>query len=151
MPSGTHSVDLDVPISDIWSFVSDMNKWAPLVPGYMDHKILNDKQSTWSFKGDIGIMKKKIKLQIDIKEWVEPTLVTFDLTGLNENFSGNGYFEAKKMTESKTKMTGNLDITAKGIMGPMVNTVLKSFVPKTAEELTTAIANKIEEIEMIKK
>ena len=151
MPSGTYSKDLNLPIHSIWNFVSDMDKWAPLVPGYIDHEILNDKQSTWTFKGDIGIMQKTVKLQIDITEWKEPTLVTFDLTGLNENFSGNGYFEAESLSESTTKMTGNLDITAKGMMGPMINGILKSFVPKTAEDLTEAIANKIIEVEMVAK
>lgn len=148
MPSGTHSTDLDIPIEKVWEFVSDMNRWAPLVPGYIEHEILSDTQSTWTFKGDLGIMQKTVKLQIDITEWREPSLVTFDLTGLNENFAGNGYFKADAISDSKTEMHGNLDITAKGMMGPMINTILKSFVPKTAEELTKAIAEEITSIEL---
>ena len=148
MPSGTHTVELDLPIDKVWNFVSEMNNWAPLVPGYIEHKILSEKQSTWTFKGDIGIMQKTVKLQIDITEWREPSLVTFDLTGLNENFSGNGYFKAEELADSKTIMSGNLDITAKGVMGPMINAILKSFVPKTADELTKAIADEIMNIEL---
>lgn len=146
MPAGTHTIELDVGINQIWEFVSDMDKWAPLVPGYIEHEIINENQSTWTFKGDIGIMQKTVKLQIDITEWREPTLVTFDLTGLNENFGGDGYFEAEAIGDDKTKMTGHLDITAKGMMGPMINTILKNFVPKTAEELTEAVGNKINEV-----
>lgn len=148
MPSGTHTTELDLPIEKVWDFVSDMNRWAPLVPGYIEHEILSDKQSTWTFKGDIGIMQKTVKLQIDITEWREPTLVTFDLKGLNENFAGNGYFKAEVLSETQTVMHGNLDITAKGVMGPMVNAILKSFVPKTAEDLTKAIAEEITNIEL---
>lgn len=143
MPSGTHTTELDLPIEKIWEFVSDMNRWAPLVPGYIEHEILSDKQSTWTFKGDIGIMQKTVKLRIDIKEWVEPSLVTFDLTGVTENFSGDGYFKAVAISDNKTEMIGNLDITAKGMMGPMINAILKNFVPKTAEDLTKAIAEEI--------
>lgn len=150
MPSGTHTKELDISIERVWDFVKDMNKWAPLVPGYIEHEILNEKQSTWVFKGDIGIMQKTVKLKIDIKEWIEPTRVTFDLTGLNENFAGNGYFLAESKTSDQTSMTGNLDITAKGMMGPMINTILKNFVPKTAEELTEAIGNKIIETQAVK-
>lgn len=146
MPSGTHTVDLTIPIEKVWDFVSEMNNWAPLVPGYIEHEIISEKQSTWTFKGDIGIMQKTVKLQVDITEWSKPSLVTFDLTGLNENFGGNGYFKAEAISETETRMNGNLDITAKGMMGPMINTILKSFVPKTAEELTDAIANKLNEI-----
>ncbi|MBY0121773.1 CoxG family protein [Bacillus sp. S/N-304-OC-R1] len=150
MPTGTHTKDLDVSIERIWDFVKDMDKWAPLVPGYIEHDILNERQSTWVFKGDIGIMQKTVKLKIDITEWIEPTRVTFKLSGLNENFSGNGYFEAESLPDHTTKMIGNLDITAGGMMGPMINAILKSFVPKTAEELTEAIGNKIIEIETVK-
>ncbi len=150
MPNGIHTIELPVAIDKIWNFVSDMNKWAPLVPGYIEHEILSDRQSTWAFKGDLGFMKKTVKLKIDIKEWIEPTKVTFDLTGLSDNFGGNGYFEAETVNDNTTKMTGCLDITAKGAMGPMVNTILKTFVPKTAQELSEAIANRIEEIENVK-
>lgn len=143
MPSGTHEVVLDLSIDKIWDFVSEMDKWAPLVPGYIEHEIINDKQSTWTFKGDIGIMQKTVKLQVDIKDWIEPTTVTFDLTGLNENFAGNGYFEAEALSDNQTKMTGNLDITAKGMMGPMINAILKNFVPDTAKDLTDRIAEEI--------
>lgn len=148
MPSGTHVIKLDVPIEKVWNFVSDMNRWAPLVPGYIEHEILSDTQSTWTFKGDIGIMQKTVKLQIDITEWKEPSLVTFNLSGINENFAGNGYFNAEAISNSETEMHGNLDITAKGVMGPMINAILKSFVPKTAEDLTKAIAEEITSIEL---
>lgn len=151
MPSGTHAKELDSSIDKIWEFVSDMNKWAPLVPGYIEHEIISEKQSTWTFKGDVGIMQKIIKLQIDITMWEEPTRVTFDLKGLNENFEGSGYFEGRSLSDTTTKMTGHLDITAKGMMGPMINQILKSFVPKTAKELTEAIANQIMGLETVPK
>ncbi|MEW9701815.1 CoxG family protein [Paenibacillus sp. SI8] len=150
MPNGTHTLELPVSIQNIWGFVSDMDKWAPLVPGYIEHEILNDRQSTWSFKGDLGFMKKTVKLKIDITDWIEPTKVTFDLKGISDNFTGGGYFEAEAIDDTHTRMTGHLDITAKGAMGPMINTILKSFVPKTAEELTQAISSKIIEIETVK-
>ncbi|MCG3088976.1 CoxG family protein [Sporosarcina cyprini] len=147
MPNGTHTVELQVPIENIWNFVSDMNNWAPLVPGYIEHEILSEKQSTWKFKGDLGFMKKTVKLQIDIQEWIEPSKVTFDLKGLSDNFTGGGYFEAERISDSATRMTGHLDITAGGMMGAMINTILKNFVPETAQQLTEAIAGKINEIE----
>ncbi|MFB9274811.1 hypothetical protein [Cohnella cellulosilytica] len=62
-------------------------------------------------------MKKTIKLRIDIREWIEPTKVTFDLTGFSDNFGGSGYFEAETAGGNTTTMTGCLDITAKGAMG----------------------------------
>jgi carbon monoxide dehydrogenase subunit G len=143
MPRGEHSIVIDLPIQEVWEFVSVMDKWAPLVPGYIQHQILSERQSTWEFTGDLGIMKKKIKMQVDVTEWKEPNKVTFNLTGLNDNFSGEGFFEAEMVDEFSTITTGCLDITQKGMLAAIVNPVLKSFVPETATELTEAIANEL--------
>jgi len=147
MPDGKHTVELPVTIGNIWAYVSDIDRWAPLVPGYIEHQIISDRQSTWSFKGDLGFMKKTVKMRIDITEWTEPTRVTFNLTGLSDNFAGNGFFEAEELGGARTRMTGYLNVEAKGPMGPMINQILKSFVPKTAEELTAAVAGKILEVQ----
>ena len=149
MPAGTHSVSLPLNINTIWEFVQDMNNWAPLVPGYIDHEIISDNESTWSFKGDLGFMKKTVKLKVDIREWNEPSEVIFDLTGMSDNFKGGGYFRATPVSENETIMEGNLDITAGGMMGAMINQILIKFVPQTTEELTEAIVAKIKEINNI--
>ena len=149
MPRGIHQLEVDIPIERVWSFVSDIDKWAPLVPGYMEHKVLNENQSTWKFKGDLGFVQKTVNLKIDITKWQKPTKITFHLTGLDENFTGKGFFEAQSLGKQMTKVTGSLDITAKGMMGPMINSVLKSFVPKTTKEFTESVAEKMVEIETV--
>ncbi|MEK3797277.1 SRPBCC family protein [Peribacillus sp. FSL H8-0477] len=140
MPTGLHSIKMALPIEEIWEFVSKVENWAPLVPGYINHTVLNENQVTWKFKGDLGLMKKKIELIVDIIEWKGPSKVTFDLTGLNEPFTGSGYFLAEAIDPRNTKMTGFLDITASGYKAPIANSLLKTFVPQMAEELAEAIA-----------
>lgn len=146
MPNGTHTVDVPLNINKIWDFVHDMNNWAPLVPGYITHEIINENESTWQFKGDLGFMKKTVKLKIDIREWNEPVSVIFDLKGTSDNFKGGGHFKATIIDDENTTMEGFLDITAGGAMGPMVNAILKNFVPKTAQELTDNIVAKLIEV-----
>jgi carbon monoxide dehydrogenase subunit G len=146
MPSGIHQVEVQLPIEEVWDFVKDMDNWAPLVPGYIQHQKLSEHRSTWDFKSDVGIMKKKISLLIDIHEWVEPSKVTFQLTGINEKFTGNGYFLAERVGQNYTKMTGYLDIVAEGALSSIVNNVLKSSIPKTAEEMAVAISDKLQEV-----
>ncbi|WP_157053990.1 MULTISPECIES: hypothetical protein [Paenibacillus] len=46
-------------------------------------------------------------------------------------------------------MTGYLDISGKGAMGFMMNGVMKTFVPKTVDELTQAVAGKLVEIHSV--
>ncbi|UZM98540.1 SRPBCC family protein [Lysinibacillus sp. MHQ-1] len=58
MATGTHTVEVPVGIEHVWDFVSDMEKWAKLVPGYNAHEMIDDKHSTWTFKGNVGVLKK---------------------------------------------------------------------------------------------
>lgn len=149
MASGLHQVEVNVPINQVWDFVKDMDNWAPLIPGYIQHRKFTNRQSTWDFYSHIGFVKKKISLMVTIKEWIEPTKVTFHLKGLNENFLGDGYFLAEAIDQNKTRMTVFLAITAGGAMGPLINKVLKSTLPKVTEEMAMAIATKLEELNKI--
>jgi carbon monoxide dehydrogenase subunit G len=150
MPEGKHDIIIDVPIEQVWDFVKDMDNWAPLLPGYISHEKLNEKQSNWTFKETVGVLKKKISLQVTIKEWIEPTRVTFDLKGINENLTGDGYFNAEILGQNQTKMTGYLEMTAEGALAPVMNAVMKSSLPKSGQELTEAIAKKLEQRKAIR-
>ncbi len=146
LPSGTYQVEVELPINKIWDFVKDMDNWAPLIPGYIQHRKITNRQSTWEFYSNIGFIKKKINLMATIEEWIEPTRVTFNLKGLNEELSGGGYFLAAVIAKNKTRITGFLEINAGGALGPLVNEVLKSYLPKVTEEMTIGISTKLEEL-----
>jgi carbon monoxide dehydrogenase subunit G len=141
MPSGLHQVLLELPIGVIWNFVKDMDNWAPLVPGYVNHEKINKRQSLWAFQGDTGIFKKKVSLLIDIKEWRAPTRVSFDLKG--QKYDGEGYFEARAININNTRLTGFLEVNAIGAMEAMKNSLLKTVIPKSVEEMALAISTKL--------
>ena len=145
MPSELQHLELDIPIEVIWDFIRDENNWAPLVPGYIQHQKINDRQISWEFKSDLGVMKKKIILIIDIKEWNEPSKVSFELRRKNEKYLGEGYFEAKALNKQRTRLTGFLDINATGPMGTLANTLFKKGVNLSDEEVAAAISSKLEE------
>lgn len=145
MPSEVQHVELNIPIEVIWDFIRDENNWAPLVPGYIQHEKMNERQISWEFKSDLVVMKKKVTLIIDIKEWNEPSKVSFELKRKNEKYIGEGYFEAKAINRNKTRVTGFLEINATGPMGTLANTLFKKAVQITDEEMTVAISSKLEE------
>ncbi|WP_456274615.1 CoxG family protein [Bacillus sp. AK031] len=146
MPSGLHKMQVEATVEELWKFVSVMDVWAPLVPGYIDHEIFNERESTWKFKTDLGLIKKKVHLKVDITDWQEPTKVTFNLTGLNERFNGHGYFQADTVVGDPSYMTGFLEINAEGPLAKMVNPLLNSILPEMTRELTEAVAYKVEGI-----
>lgn len=145
MASFHHEKKVNVSIEHLWQFVSDMNHWAPLVPGYIRHEILNEKSSIWVFKVDVGLMKKKIELQVDITRWQAPNKVTFNLTGINEKFKGNGFFSSVNSSKKEVVMTGFLEIVAEGMMAKMANAILETSLPEITTELTNAVAEKAEQ------
>lgn len=149
MSDGYHQLEVGTPIETVWSFISDVDMWAPLVPGYVEHKLLGDKQYMWKLKGNIGVIQKTIRLKIDITEWIIPTKISFDIIGLDEKFSGNGYFKARRISGQETQITGYLNISVTGMMRPMINLVLKTFIPKSIEQLLKKASTRIQEREVI--
>ncbi len=147
MYSHLHRIEVNAPISIVWQFVSSIDRWAPLVPGYIEHEILNERESMWKFKSEHGMMKKTIQLKVLITNWVEPNKVTFDLKNLNEKLNGNGYFEAIQISDNKTSMAGFIELIACGTWAKMVNPLLKTNIPIMIEELTKSVGHEIESIE----
>jgi carbon monoxide dehydrogenase subunit G len=145
MPSEMQQIELAIPITVIWDFIRDANNWAPLVPGYIQHEQMNDNIITWDFKSDLGIMKKKVTLVIDIKEWNEPNRVSFELRRTNEKYIGEGYFEAQALNKNKTRLTGFLEINASGAIGSLANSLFKNAIPISTDEVASAISLKLEE------
>ena len=143
---GKHSIELSMSIEEIWAYISDINAWASSVPGYVSHEIMNDKQSEWAIKGDMGILKKTANLQVEITEWTEPCVVAFQFKSISGDFSGSGRYEAEAIADNRTRITGFLEIKPEATSGPMAtmqNKILKKFVPKTTKEMTDAVAGQI--------
>jgi carbon monoxide dehydrogenase subunit G len=147
MCSHLHRIEVNAPIPIVWKFVSSIDRWAPLVPGYIEHEILNERESIWKFKSEHGMMKKMIQLKVVITNWVEPNKVTFDLKSLNEKLNGNGYFEAIQISNNKTSMAGFIELIACGTWAKMVNPLLKTNIPIIIEELTKSVGYEIESLE----
>lgn len=150
MPQALHQVELSLTNEITWDFLKDYNNWAPLVSGYIAHEVQSESQFTWIFLADLGFTKKTIKLQVDMTELNKPSDVKFQLKGLSDNFNGGGYFKVDAIDEAKTEMAANLDLSAGGMMGMMINSVLETFVPKMTKELVEAISAKLNKLHLVK-
>lgn len=146
MAAETHQLALALKQEEIWDFIQNMNNWAPLIPDYISHEMVSDNEVIWDFKADLGFMKKPVQLKIDIINREEPKKIQFDLVGISDNFKGGGHFIVKSTDEEISSLEGFLDISAGGMMGAMINPVLKTFVPKTVQELTDNIANELTKV-----
>lgn len=92
MPEVEYTTTMNLSREVIWDFVKDMNNWAPFVTGYQQHVVIDDADSDWTLKGDVGILSRQVRLRAHITEWVDLERVSFTLTGLNEKVDGGGVF-----------------------------------------------------------
>lgn len=90
MPEVEYATEMRMPVSRVWSFVSDMNNWAPFLTGYQKHEVVDETDSIWTLKGEVGILSRMVELRAHVTEWVEPQRVSFTLTGINEAVDGGG-------------------------------------------------------------
>jgi carbon monoxide dehydrogenase subunit G len=92
MPEVTYTKAITADADAIWAYVSEMSNWAPFIMGYKQHDEHDDKRSSWTVKGEIGVLARTVSFDVLITEWREPECVRFSLTGTTENFEGQGTF-----------------------------------------------------------
>jgi carbon monoxide dehydrogenase subunit G len=90
MPEVEYTTTMSLSRPVIWDFVKDMNNWAPFLTGYQTHEIIDETDSIWTLKGDVGILSRQVKLKAHITAWIDEERVEFTLTGLNEKVDGGG-------------------------------------------------------------
>jgi carbon monoxide dehydrogenase subunit G len=90
MPEVEYTTFVNLPPEKVWDFVKDMNNWAPFLTGYQKHEILNETDSVWTLKGDVGVLARTVELKAHITEWSGPERVSFTLAGVNELVDGGG-------------------------------------------------------------
>ena len=92
MPEVEYVTTVDAPLDRVWDFVQDMNRWGHLLVGFQSVEIIDDRQSIWTLKGDVGILTREVRMQVDITEWLPNERVSFTLTGITERLDGAGTF-----------------------------------------------------------
>jgi len=151
MATGMHQVKLNLSIDQVFHFIRDMDNWAPLIPGYKEHTMINNQESIWKIHGDLGVIERTVSLQVTITEWSEPSNIHFEISALQGACQGEGYFHAKSLTDSKTEMTGFLRMKVVGMKGAIVNPVLKTLLPKAGRDFTEAVAYKMQNARLVAK
>jgi carbon monoxide dehydrogenase subunit G len=87
-----------LPQSVVWDFVQDMDNWGRFVTGYQRHEKHDEKRSTWTLKGDVGVLSRTLTFRVEIVEWEGPDRVAFTLVGVNEPMQGEGTFTMETVT-----------------------------------------------------
>jgi len=107
MPECSHQLIVHAPLAQTWQFVREMDNWAPLLTGYQGHEKQDDATSVWTLQGDVGMLSRRVQLQVDITEWVDGERVEFTLKGLNEQVDGDGTFTITAAPDDENDESSN--------------------------------------------
>ena len=143
MAQASHSVTVPASQDKVWAFVSKIEKWATLVPGYKSHIQKDENTSLWTFEGNMKGITKKVEVEVTIVAFNEPNEIKFEFKGISDNFSGGGQFVAEA-EGTGTKMTGTVEAEAGGIAKVALNPMIKMVLPKITTRLTEKIARTIQ-------
>jgi len=144
MAIASHAVIISASVENVWEYVSHIENWAILVPAYKEHEQIDEQKSVWTFEGNIKGFKKVVKMELNITEFHEPSMIRFELKGLTENFTGSGKFTAEE-TAGQTTMTGTIEVNAGGLTGTVLTPVIKMVLPKVTTRLTEKIARQVKQ------
>ena len=142
MAIASHSVVISAPVEKVWKYVSQVENWATMVPAYKEHEQIDEQKSIWIFEGNFKGLKKTVKMELNITEFDEPSIIRFELKGLTDNFTGSGRFTAEE-TAGETTMTGTIEVNAGGLTGAVLTPVIKMVLPKVTTRLTEKMARQI--------
>jgi carbon monoxide dehydrogenase subunit G len=144
MPVVNHAVIVEAPLAGTWDFVRDMQNWAELLPGFEGMTVLSDADSEWKVRGDVGILTKLVTLNVHVNEWVDLSHVSFSVVCKEEPLRAEGSLTAKALDARRTTLDFDLDATAGGMLGPVVNALLKTVMPRMAGDFAGSIKREVE-------
>ncbi len=113
MPEVEYTTTMALSRELVWEFVKDMNNWAPMLTGYQTHEILDETDSVWTLKGDVGILSRVVKLRAHVTEWIDREKVSFTLTGLNEKVDGGGVLVMETLSPDAASAPAPVEVKKK--------------------------------------
>jgi carbon monoxide dehydrogenase subunit G len=146
LTSHTFKTVVKIPIETVWVFLNSMDDWKEVIPGYISHEIQSNQVSIWQIKSNLGMIKKKILFKAEVMDWVEYERISFRLTGISDKFNGQGYIQTIKLSNHKTSIAVNFELTAEGSLAKLIKPFMKNSIPELSEESKFELEQTIKKI-----
>lgn len=92
MIGGEHAVRVACSPERLWTFMEHFPNWASYVVGYQSLRVVDDKTSVWTLRGDVGILSREVEIEVVVTSWEPGRSAAFSLEGVTERLSGTGSF-----------------------------------------------------------
>jgi carbon monoxide dehydrogenase subunit G len=142
-------IDLEVPQSEAWEFLIDINKFSACLPGIEEVRQIDDKTCEGVLAATVGPMSGKFSFRSTILESRAPEQMVVQTEGTDSvtksTVNADMTVDLRKVAEAKTQMDYKADVKIKGrlaILGDMVlrataTLILQEFARRLRKELGT--------------
>jgi carbon monoxide dehydrogenase subunit G len=138
------TVLVDAPINGVWDYVSDMRRWAEMMPGMREYDIVDENDSRWTLKVGVGGLVRTVKVNVHVDQWDGPERVFFSYELVGDPVKGGGSYHAIAKGAGETEITLALRVEGGGPMAPMWEAMGRPLLPQLAKAFAGQLKVEIE-------
>ncbi|MCW1403261.1 SRPBCC family protein [Novosphingobium sp. MW5] len=140
----TQGTGIAAPISAVWDHVSDISRWAPLMPGMQSVEMIDADRSRWVLKVGVGGLVRTVKVEVTVDRWAGPDEVDFTYVLTSDPVKGSGTYRANTQGAGETAIELHVKVEGSGPMAPMWEAMGKPVLPQLAKAFAGALKGQIE-------
>lgn len=139
------SVTINAAIETVWDYVSNIERWASLMPGLQECGIIDAHNSRWTLKVGAGGMVRTVKVLVHIEAWDGPEQVRFSYRLEGDPVDGGGTYTATRKSAGETDITLAVRVCGQGPMAPMWEALGKPLLPRFVKAFAGQLKECIEQ------
>jgi carbon monoxide dehydrogenase subunit G len=141
------TVTIDRPIGEVWDHVSDIHRWASLMPGLQDCDVADENDSRWTLKVGAGGLVRTVRVLVRVDRWAGPEEVDFSYRLEGDPVQGGGTYRASAKGAGETEVALAVRVEGSGPMAPMWEAMGRPLLPQFAKAFAGQLKAQIEAAE----
>jgi len=138
------SIVINAAIEDVWGYVSEIHRWANLMPGCKSCTVISRDDSRWLLKIGVGGLVRTVNVLVHVDQWEGPQLVLFSYQCEGDPVVGGGAYSAKAKSARETDVAFKVRVQGSGSMAPMWEAMCKPLLPQLAKSFAKRLKDEIE-------
>jgi len=137
-------VTIAAPINAVWDFVSDIERWAALMPGMQACEVIDPDHSRWVLKVGVGGLVRTVKVNVAVASWDGPGAVDFSYALEGDPVRGGGTYRALATSPDATAVILQVQVVGSGPLAPMWEAMGRPLLPQLANAFAERLRDRIE-------
>lgn len=131
-------------IEPVWDYVSDIKRWAAIMPGYQECELIDDNNSRWVLKVGVGGLVRVVTVLVTVDRWAGPDAVDFSFKLDKDPVEGSGTYRASANGPGQIDMALAVQVSGSGQMAAMWEAMGGPVLPKFALGFAESLRDQIE-------